>query len=45
MNLKQLARVFSLSDVVINVRELPDYVARGVADGIEERAEKDSRLW
>lgn len=27
----------SLGDVVINVRELPDYVARGVVDGVEER--------
>lgn len=27
----------SLGDVVINVQELPDYVARGVVDGVEER--------
>lgn len=31
----------SLGDAVINVRELPDYVARGVVDVVEERAEKD----
>lgn len=35
----------SLGDAVINVGELPDYVARGVMDGVEERAEKDGRLW
>lgn len=44
MNLKQLGRLFS-GDAVINVRELPDYVARGAVDGVEERIEKDGRLW
>ncbi|TGZ36187.1 hypothetical protein DBV15_07247 [Temnothorax longispinosus] len=36
------ATIVTLHDgfALINVRELPDYVARGVADGVEERAKK-----